>query len=356
MMHEAQRRYLSYLPAIYQEDVLLADLLQPFEDVLEGFSALLSDIERYFAPATTGPEFLPWLATWVALALDEEWEEPKRRRLIAEAITLYRSRGTVEGLKRYLQIYTGYVPEIREWRWPGGMQIGVSSQIGGPDPGSPDLPVRIPKPRDPANPGGDTYDTRIIHVDSKRDLRDYYVVDTHKEYPGQQGLPELRHVNLYYRTTNFKRVERGTEDGEPFVRLTRPDGTFVKHSPATVTRLDSIAFSLYDLDLEVAIPQADGSTEQEHIDYAYRGDTLLVDELEDQPYRFIVDVRVPEEELKGDQIEKSIDKIRAIVALEKPAHTMYYLKLTSVAKSFELKPLRIEIEGRCEIGVHSSIG
>ena len=123
--------YLDYLPSIHHDDPFLGEFLVPFEQVMTGFGDLLSGIDTYFAPALTNEEFLPWLANWVALTLDKDWDESKRRRLISEAVQLYRRRGTVSGMKRYLEIYAGLAPEIREWRWPGGMQIGVSSRIGG---------------------------------------------------------------------------------------------------------------------------------------------------------------------------------------------------------------------------------
>ena len=130
--------YLQYLPAIFAQDPYLGKFLRPFESLFGAYNNLLVDVDRYFSPALTDPEFLPWLATWVALVLDEEWAEADRRRLISEAVELYRWRGTVTGMQRYLEIYTGLIPEIRERRWPGGMQIGVASQIGATDP--PDAP------------------------------------------------------------------------------------------------------------------------------------------------------------------------------------------------------------------------
>jgi phage tail-like protein len=336
-------RYSDHLPAIYQEDALMLEFLQPFEDVLQGFSGLLSDIDRYFSPAYTDSDFLAWLANWVALLLDEEWDEVKRRALIAEAVQLYRLRGTVGGLKRYLEIYTGYEPQIREWRWPGGMRIGVASQIG-MAAGNQGYPVRIPIPEDDTDPGGDTYATTIKNFTAQRQSLDYYIVT---EY--QAGQP---YKQIYYRVDQVKQVIRGEEQGEQFVTIVKKgstdDGAEIDHRPATVSRRDGLIDSLYNLHLEVDTPQG-----TQTIDYPYQGNTLLVDEIGNQPYRFIVDVRVPSTKVVD---KDELHKIRGIIDLEKPAHTMYYLKITPVVSIYELKAMQIEISERCEIGVHSFIG
>ena len=62
MSDQKKSRYLQYLPAIFQEDPFLGKFLSPFEEMLTGFGDLLSDIDDYFAPALTDPDFLPWLA------------------------------------------------------------------------------------------------------------------------------------------------------------------------------------------------------------------------------------------------------------------------------------------------------
>lgn len=311
MTEQTKSRYLDYLPAIYQEDPFLGQFLLPFEEVLTGFEDLLSTIDRYFAPAVTDPDFLPWLATWIALVLDEEWDEAKRRRLIGEAVKLYRLRGTVQGLKRYLEIYAGLVPEIREWHWPGGMQIGVASQIGGTRP----------------------EDTSMARIDSmaREPLAyyDYYVVDT----VAPAGHPqEGQSLRLYYRADRVKKV--GIGDG--YVDITRFGEEPIHHEPATVTRRDGLTDDRYSLTLETETVE-------------YRGDTFLIDEVE-LPYRFVVDVRVPVAELENVEL----DKVRAIVDLEKPAHTMYYLKVTPVVSEYVLQPVQIEI--RSTIGVDTTVG
>lgn len=319
MTEQKKSRYLEYLPAIYHEDPFLGEFLLPFEKVLTGFEELLSNIDCYFAPALTDTDFLPWLANWVALVLDEDWEEPKRRHLIGEAVELYRWRGTVRGLKRYLEIYTGLVPEIRECCWPGGMQIGVASRIG----------CTIPE---------DASLTIINRATRKEPVTyyDYYIVDTitpadHPEVPTGCAL------QLYYRADRVKEVT--IRDGCVEIRML--DDHTVSHEKASVTRRDGLIDDHYTLETGTGAR------------VEYTGDTILVDE-EDLPYRFIVEVRVPAEEIKHGEIKKVMEKVRAIVDLEKPAHTLYYLKLTPVVSEYLLQPMQIGILSR--IGIDTIIG
>jgi phage tail P2-like protein len=71
-------------------------------------------IEMYFDVQTCPPAFLPWLASWLGLSLNERWPEARRRRLLAQAMELYRWRGTHYGLVRMIEVCTGITPVITE--------------------------------------------------------------------------------------------------------------------------------------------------------------------------------------------------------------------------------------------------
>jgi phage tail-like protein len=111
---QAVSSYLRYLPAIFREDSFAGRFLLAFETVFGGTapdqSSLRGKISRvadYLDPATTEPEFLPWLASWVALSLRADWDVATRRDFIAQIVPLYRLRGTPEGVRRMLRLYTG---------------------------------------------------------------------------------------------------------------------------------------------------------------------------------------------------------------------------------------------------------
>jgi phage tail-like protein len=103
-----------YLPAIYQGSDFMGRFLRIFEDQLAPVEDILSRIAYYFDPRLTPPSFLPWLASWIDLALDENWPEERRRELIHRGTDLYRWRGTRRGLLAYLRIYAGVEPQIQE--------------------------------------------------------------------------------------------------------------------------------------------------------------------------------------------------------------------------------------------------
>jgi phage tail-like protein len=106
--------YLSHLPAIFRQDPFVGTFLLAFEQILSGggtgvpgLEATISRLADYLDPMTTEPEFLPWLAGWVTLALRADWDEATRRGFIQRIVPLYRLRGTRDGLRSMLELYTG---------------------------------------------------------------------------------------------------------------------------------------------------------------------------------------------------------------------------------------------------------
>ncbi len=140
--------YLTHLPALFQEDAFVGRLLLAFERILSGLQPPDSDEPRlateggtteqppgleeiidkiytYFIPGPqSSPDerapkgFLPWLASWVALSVREDWEEEEKRRFISRIVSLYRHRGTKYGLEQILETYTDEDAVIYEFDQP----------------------------------------------------------------------------------------------------------------------------------------------------------------------------------------------------------------------------------------------
>ncbi len=104
--------YLYDLPIIYQESDFLARFLLIFESIWEPLEQRQDHIAMYIDPHTAPVAFLSWLGGWLDLSFSEHWPENRRRRLVAEAMELYRWRGTREGMTNMIQICTGLTPQI----------------------------------------------------------------------------------------------------------------------------------------------------------------------------------------------------------------------------------------------------
>lgn len=136
---------LRYLPAVYSEDAVSRDFLgrflSIFDTIRDTISGRIANIAAYFDPASapddSGADFLTWLGSWVGLALDRHWPEARRRALLKNAHRLYELRGTPEGLRLHVELYTGRKPQIlehfklRRWTFLGSSRLGDCSALYG---------------------------------------------------------------------------------------------------------------------------------------------------------------------------------------------------------------------------------
>lgn len=105
-----------FLPAVFGAEPNSADFtdrfLSVFDTILRSVEQQVDQQARLFdpnsAPASqsnsAGIDFLTWLGAWVGVALDRQWPEARRRRLLKQAARLFDLRGTSEGLRRQLLI------------------------------------------------------------------------------------------------------------------------------------------------------------------------------------------------------------------------------------------------------------
>ncbi|MCC6456781.1 MAG: hypothetical protein IT328_17635 [Caldilineaceae bacterium] len=122
-------RYLEFLPSLYEQDSFMGRFLMLFESFWGPIERQITDIHHYLDPDLTPARFLPWLATWFDLALDDHWSEAQQRELLNSVIWLYRRRGTRVALQRYLEIFTGQPVEILEKR-AKNMTLGRKARLG----------------------------------------------------------------------------------------------------------------------------------------------------------------------------------------------------------------------------------
>lgn len=140
---EVPRSIGELLPGVYQEDHFTMRWCEGLDEVLAPIFATLDCLEAYIDPALAPSDFLHWLGDWVGISLDENWPLDRRRAAVAAAIELFQLRGTVTGLRRYIEILTGGRVAITD---SGGV---VTSPVpGGELPGQPvpRLAVRVTVP------------------------------------------------------------------------------------------------------------------------------------------------------------------------------------------------------------------
>ncbi|HWW62861.1 MAG TPA: phage tail protein, partial [Thermoanaerobaculia bacterium] len=136
--------YLRRIPKMFSRDERVASFLQRY---LATFEGLLGELEAkadaraaLLNPRSAPAEILPWLASFVGLLLDERMAraprangtEDVRRTLIAEAAWLFRFRGTIPSLSRFIKIYLGIDPiliEKYQTRGLGGAIIGDPAEV-----------------------------------------------------------------------------------------------------------------------------------------------------------------------------------------------------------------------------------
>jgi hypothetical protein len=58
-------------------------------------------------PDAAPPGMLAWIGGLLGLEIDGRWSEASTRAILKESIWLYRRRGTVAGLKRFVELYLG---------------------------------------------------------------------------------------------------------------------------------------------------------------------------------------------------------------------------------------------------------
>lgn len=162
--------YTKYLPTVYQkngneadEDYFLGRFLRAYEDILsdvaeqddfKGIHQLLDNFHLYFDPELVPSQFLPWLASWIGLDLEESEEyygkedfsevktrcaqllplEVKRssinRSIIGKSAQIYKKRGTKSGLMELLKLYAGEEASVYINEHDKNARIGVDQRIG----------------------------------------------------------------------------------------------------------------------------------------------------------------------------------------------------------------------------------
>jgi phage tail-like protein len=122
-------KYLRYLPELYESDDFTSRFLMLFESFWKPIAQQIDQVDNYFDPVMTPPEFLPWLASWIGMPIEPSLPIERMRAMLRHAILLFQCRGTSHALKTYLEIYTDGDVAIEEQR-ADNFVIGERDKLG----------------------------------------------------------------------------------------------------------------------------------------------------------------------------------------------------------------------------------
>lgn len=102
------------MPTLLLDGDLANGLIDAFDVVLAPVFAAIDNFDCYLDPALTPEDFLPWLASWVGVSVNERWSVERQRSFAGRAVELYLWRGTARGIAAAVEVYAGVRPDIEE--------------------------------------------------------------------------------------------------------------------------------------------------------------------------------------------------------------------------------------------------
>ncbi|MCB2179895.1 hypothetical protein KQH54_02105 [bacterium] len=120
---------LRYLPEIYDGDDFMSRFLMLFESFWNPINTQINQVEHYFDPQLTPETFIPWLASWVGLPIDDFLPLNRVRNLLNHALEIFQLRGTVKALQIFLEIFTESHVFITEHR-SDNFVLGEQNRLG----------------------------------------------------------------------------------------------------------------------------------------------------------------------------------------------------------------------------------
>lgn len=131
------------MPAPFQDNAMAVGFVAAMDEALAPVINSLDNLDAIFDPELTPVDFLPWLASWAGLELDENWSEQQQRRMISKAVELYHLRGTRRGIVQLISLYVGVEEGAIEVVDSGGAAWSVTPGGAVPGDARPSVTVRV---------------------------------------------------------------------------------------------------------------------------------------------------------------------------------------------------------------------
>lgn len=126
------------LPGLFQDDEFAQRFTAALDTVLAPVLCTLDCFPSYLDPRLAPADFANWLATWVGVAVDENWSLRRQRDVIVAAVELYSWRGTRRGIAELVKLYVGVEPTVSD-----SGEVATSPTPGIPMPGTEQPWVRV---------------------------------------------------------------------------------------------------------------------------------------------------------------------------------------------------------------------
>ena len=114
MLYSTSKNPIRNLPSIFQENDFLRTFLMIFQHISNDIGIKIDNINEMFRPMHCPADFLNVLSDWFGIDINLLGSVEEKRLFLQYAIPMFKLRGTAMGLKLYLYIMTGVVPNIIE--------------------------------------------------------------------------------------------------------------------------------------------------------------------------------------------------------------------------------------------------
>lgn len=109
-LHYPRQSYLEYLPPLYSTNKQMKSFLEAFLSCIQTqwdeFDRRVEESEAYFDPdAVPEGQAMKYLAGWIGLKLEGEWNGEQNRRLLKAMSRINQRRGTASALRDYVGVY-----------------------------------------------------------------------------------------------------------------------------------------------------------------------------------------------------------------------------------------------------------
>lgn len=115
-MYFPKETWMRFLPEIYQgaDGEFLERYLCIFQSIYESLEEKIRQDAILLDLQAADPQLLLWLSGWLCAGSSHLWKPENLKKYLAEGAAVYQKLGTAGALVRMVELYTGFMPYLRE--------------------------------------------------------------------------------------------------------------------------------------------------------------------------------------------------------------------------------------------------